>query len=90
MKLGVDKAVHVENELMDAYAARGEAEVREASAVFEHMEERNIVAWTIMIALCTRWGNRRAAMRVFRRMIQVSRNKKSAPLRNLKLFLIFF
>lgn len=71
MRLGVDKVAHVENALLDAYATKGEG-AREASAVFEGMVHRNVVAWTTMIASYTRQGNGQAAICIFQRMIQVS------------------
>ncbi|XP_020264133.1 putative pentatricopeptide repeat-containing protein At1g56570, partial [Asparagus officinalis] len=69
VKLGFDEVAHVQNALIDAYAAMGGEGVGDAMTVFEGIEERNVVAWTTMIASYARWGDARAAIRVYQRMM---------------------
>ncbi|KAF9600717.1 hypothetical protein IFM89_011404 [Coptis chinensis] len=71
VKNGVDGNMYVQNALMDMYATCSAA-MSEACTVFEMIRVKNDMSWTTMIASYTHKGDGYAALKVFKRMVQVN------------------
>ncbi|KAL8465241.1 hypothetical protein ACS0TY_034664 [Phlomoides rotata] len=66
IKRGLDEVLGVGNTLIDAYAKCGMVEF--CRRVFDEMNEKDLISWNSMIAVCAQYGLADEAMDVFRSM----------------------
>ncbi|KAH6759734.1 Tetratricopeptide repeat superfamily protein [Perilla frutescens var. frutescens] len=70
IKRGLDEVLGVCNTLIDAYA---KCDMLESSrSVFDGMNERDLVSWNSMIAVCAQNGVAEEAIEVFRSMVRIA------------------
>ncbi|KAK6115279.1 hypothetical protein DH2020_007548 [Rehmannia glutinosa] len=67
IKRGLDEVLGVGNTLIDAYAKCGVVEF--SSKVFDEMNEKDLITWNSMIAVCAQHGLAEEAIGVFRAMV---------------------
>ncbi|KAI4319256.1 hypothetical protein MLD38_032879 [Melastoma candidum] len=73
IKLGSGMDVCVDNALIDLYTKCGDLDG--ARSVFESMEERSVVTWTVMIIGCAQNGRAREAVELFDEMVREGREE---------------
>ncbi|GFZ18795.1 tetratricopeptide repeat (TPR)-like superfamily protein [Actinidia rufa] len=71
LKFGIDSDTYVRTALVDVYARGGDLESARATSrlLFDGMEERDVVCWSVMINGYTQHGRPNEALALFRQML---------------------